>query len=176
MCPDHHCGMAVFSEPVPSPNGGKSSNMERNKIDDCTTNGCPDVTPAQLLAEQSTPEDLNALEQVMGRFESTTGFLGALKQVLFMLESFAEVDALAGFIPMMAQVESSSMNEETPVRLEVTVSETERILRILRDDSDINPPQKSIQDYPRVENGVLLNSGELSYEDRFNIATQLIDG
>lgn len=97
----------------PSPNGGKLSSMDRNKIDECTTNECPDVTPAQLLAEKPTPDDCRALERVMGRFNSTTGLLMALQQVLVDLADL-EVDPVAKeldkFIPIMAQVEARDMN------------------------------------------------------------------
>lgn len=117
--------------------------------------GCPAVTPTQLLEEKSTPQDLVALEYVMGRFTSTTEFLGALKQVLIGLEGFAEANALDQFLPLMALVESNAMNgEPTSLQLESTISNTERILRIHRSDD--------LTDYPRVENGELLNSGEVS--------------
>lgn len=106
--------------------------VQVNQIDVVTTNGCPDVTPEQLLAEETSNADYEALERVMGRFNSTTGFLSALVVVLEHLEAGVEKDALKQFIPIMAQVESAAMNDNpTTVRVESTVSETERILRVL---------------------------------------------
>lgn len=103
-----------------------------NQIDVATTNGCPEVTPAELLEEKATPDDLRILERAMGRFNSTTGFLSALKQVLTDLEGLPEVEALDQFIPIMAQVEAAAMNDHpSTVRIESTVSETERVLRVL---------------------------------------------
>jgi hypothetical protein len=84
--------------------------MERNKIDDCTTDGCPDVTPAQLLGEKPTPDDCRAVERAMGRFNSTTGFLNALAQVLLDLEAGPEAELVTKLLPNMAQVEARAMN------------------------------------------------------------------
>lgn len=114
-----------------------------NMIDVVTTNGCPDMTPEQLLTEEVTTEDCRAVERVMGRFNSTTGFLRALKVVLVDLEAFSEAEALDKFIPIMARIESSAANGEptTTLKLEPTIiSETERILRIL---NGIDPAPKS---------------------------------
>lgn len=124
--------------------------------------GCPDVTPTDLLAEVVTQEDLTKLEQVMGRFTSTTAFLGALKTVLVGLEAGPEVHALEAFIPMMAQVEAGAMNDKIEVTIVAEVSKTERILRIL--------PSDNLVKYPRVENGELLNSGEVSVIDKLAAA------
>ncbi len=84
--------------------------IQQNMIDVVTTNDCPKVTPADLLEEKATPDDLRKLERAMGVFTSTTAFLGALKQVLTDLEGFPEAKALEDFIPIMAQVESDAMN------------------------------------------------------------------
>jgi hypothetical protein len=105
--------------------------MERNMIDVAITNGCPDMTPADLLEEQATAEDLIKLEQVMGRFTSTTAFLSAFKKVLVGLEAGAEVEALDKFIPIMAHVEASAMNDSPGAMYVEEVSEKERILRVI---------------------------------------------
>jgi hypothetical protein len=106
--------------------------MERNKIDQCMTNECPETTPAQLLGEKPTPDDCRAVERAMGRFNSTTGFLNALAQVLLDLEAGPEAELVTQLLPTMAHVEAGAMNgQPTEVRIENTVSETERILRVL---------------------------------------------
>jgi len=91
--------------------------MDRNKIDECTTNECPDVTPAQLLAEKPTPDDCRAVERAMGRFNSTTGFLGALAQVLLDLEAGPEAELVTKLLPIMAQAEANAMNDTSPIDL-----------------------------------------------------------
>lgn len=85
-------------------------NHNRNKIDECTDDGCPDVTPEQLLKEEATPDDCRAVERAMGRFNSTTGFLNAIAQVLKDLESGPEAELVNKLLPTMAQVEARSMN------------------------------------------------------------------
>lgn len=120
-------------------------NHNRNKIDECTNDGCPEMTPKQLLEEKITPDDCRAVERVMGRFNTTTAFLNAVKQVLVDLESQPEADALARFVPVMAKVECESMNapfpdshDDNPPRQSGEVSETERILRIMHSDPTLN--------------------------------------
>lgn len=93
--------------------------MERNKIDDCTTNECPDVTPEQLLAEKPTEDDCLAVDRCLSRFNSTTGFLNALAVVLLDLEAFGECGLLNKFTPIMARIESAGMNgDPTTIRVE----------------------------------------------------------
>jgi hypothetical protein len=119
-------------------------NHNRNKIDDCTNDGCPELTPKQLLEEKITPDDCRAVERAMGRFNTTTAFLNAVKQVLVDLESQPEADVLARFLPEMAKVECESMNAPFP------------------DSHDDNPPRR----YSCVENGELINAGEVSETER----------
>ena len=119
-------------------------NHNRNKIDECSNDGCPDLTPKQLLEEKITPDDCRAVERVMGRFNTTTAFLNAVKQVLVDLESQPEADALARFVPVMAKVECDSMNAP------------------FADSHDDNPPRQ----YSSVENGELINAGEVSETER----------
>jgi hypothetical protein len=116
----------------------------RNKIDECSNDGCPDLTPKQLLEEKITPDDCRAVERVMGRFNTTTAFLNAVKQVLVDLESQPEADALAKFVPVMAKVECDSMNAP------------------FADSHDDNQPRQ----YSSVENGELINAGEVSETER----------
>lgn len=116
----------------------------RNKIDECTDDGCPEQTPKQLLEEKITPDDCRAVERVMGRFNTTTAFLNAVKQVLVDLESQPEADVLARFLPVIARVECTSMNAPFP------------------DAHDDNAPRQ----YSCVENGELINAGEVSETER----------
>ncbi len=128
----------------------------RNKIDECSNDGCPDLTPKQLLEEKITPDDCRAVERVMGRFNTTTAFLNAVKQVLVDLESQPEADVLARFLTVIAKVECSSMNapfadshtnlaprqyscvEDGELINAGGVSETERLLRIMHSDPKLN--------------------------------------
>jgi hypothetical protein len=81
----------------------------------------------------------------MGRFNTTTAFLNALKQVLVDLESQPEADVLARFLPEMAKVECESMNAPFPDA-----------------HDDVRVPRQ----YSCVENGELINAGEVSETER----------
>lgn len=130
-------------------------------IDVASTNDTPKVTAQSLLDENPSTDDCRKVEMIMGRFNSTTGFLRALRSVLVDLEANSEAELLGKFIPEMARVEAAAMNgdsdnEPDTVKQPFLSAQPERELPFLRDK--VNPPRQ----YSSVEDGELINAGHSS--------------
>lgn len=126
-------------------------------------NGITEVSAADLLNEETTGDDCREVERVMGRFNSTTGFLSALLIVLMDLEADQEAETLRKFLPIMAEAEAQDMKGDLSLESFREAETRPDIPRTIPPKVDAHLIDKAAFD-------------SLSYEDRFNIATQLIDG
>lgn len=72
------------------------------------------VTPEELLAEDFSYQDVQAVDSILGRFQSTTGFLSALAVALMQYDhSDPEIEAVRQFTKTFAKVEAAVQNGES---------------------------------------------------------------